>query len=193
MCISVETITSRSNEGAFQFTLSPHLWEELFSPLFASSPFCFVASLISGGVYSWIIDTSPTFLGPILTSSRWIWAQHSHTAASANPGVQDCLMQSLLCPSPTLSMTRGKHVFGIWGWREEEDGSGEHPAITDPIAKTGAELTDSPPPCFTCTAFPVFSDRVFCTEIWGEKHIRFHISLEISLLPKQAAEYKWLP
>lgn len=91
--------------------------EKLFSPWFASSPFCFVTSIISGSVYSWIIDTSPALLGPILTRFQWIWAQHSHTAASANPGVQDCLMQSLPCPSPMLSMAQGKACLWDMGMK----------------------------------------------------------------------------
>lgn len=65
---------------------------------------------------------------------------------------------------------------------------------SDPAAKTGAEPSGQIPlRCFTHMAFPVPSDGVFYTEIWGEKHIRFHISLKISSVPKQAAEYKLLP
>lgn len=63
--------------------------------------------------------------------------------------------------------------------------------ISDPAAETGAEASGQIPLCcFTHMAIPVSSDGVFCIEIWGEKHIRFHISLKISSVPKQAAEYK---
>lgn len=62
--------------------------------------------------------------------------------------------------------------------------------ITDPVAETRTELTHSPPLCFTSTAFSAFNDGVFYTKIGGGEHIRFHISLKISLQPKPAAEYK---
>lgn len=63
--------------------------------------------------------------------------------------------------------------------------------ISDLAAKAGAEPSGQIPLCcFTQMAFPVSSDGVLCTELWGEKHIRFHISLKISSVPKQAAEYK---
>lgn len=63
--------------------------------------------------------------------------------------------------------------------------------ISDLAAETGAELSGQIPLCCsTHMAFPVSSDGVLCTEIWGGKHIRFHISLKIISVPKQAAEYK---
>lgn len=56
-----------------------------------------------------------------------------------------------------------------YGDEEEGDGSKETPMITDPVAETHTELTDSPPLFFILMAFPAFNDGVFYTKIWGGK------------------------